>query len=131
MATLAIANKTPYKQVVTQALALSPEEQSKLIIFLAEKLPPSLQVQLILRFLPSVAPTMNAVLQNKSSLVVGGTTPESARKLIESWLAEPATEEDAQSWDEIMHNSPYAVHAALQVTVTSEVTVTFQSMCVT
>lgn len=92
------------ERVLGSVLALAPKDQAKLVQLLSEQLPPGEQVRLIMLLLPNVAPTIKAALRRKTLPIVGGRSAEDAHSLLESWLNEPAADEDDQSWDEIMHN---------------------------
>jgi hypothetical protein len=93
---MAVTIKEPIndERVLHEVLALPLQEQARLVLMLSEQLPPSVQVRLIMRILPNVAPTIKAAMCNQTLPIVGGGTPEESRALLETWLAEPAADED-------------------------------------
>jgi hypothetical protein len=100
----AIPKLATYENLLAVASTLPPGERLKLVLALSKQLIPSEQVQLIMQILPDVAPTINAVLRNKTAYVIEGKAPTDVHSLLATWLAEPVFDEDEESWDEIMRN---------------------------
>ena len=101
---IAVMETITYETVFAQAQSLPPEDQGKLVLALSKRLSASVQVRLVMQLLPGVAPTVEAVIHNNPSLIVQGGTSEATQALLAKWLAEPALDEDAESWDQVMHN---------------------------
>jgi len=99
-----IREQTNGETVLAALLELPAQEQARLASALIAQLPSSVQVQLVMQILPDIAPTIQAALRKQTASVIGGGTPQDAVILLQSWLADSASDDDDQAWDEIMHN---------------------------
>jgi hypothetical protein len=99
---VAIKEMINYEALLEQVQRLSPEQQVRLIFSLAKQLPIGFQTKLIVLLLPDVAPTIEAVLHNQVARPIAGKAPEDAIQLLKRWWEDSASDEDEDSWDEVM-----------------------------